>query len=70
MWAPARTPKEIISRLNQTLGRILKQPEVLERLRADGREPAHSTPEEFQRVIAREIEKWKTVVKVGNIKVQ
>jgi tripartite-type tricarboxylate transporter receptor subunit TctC len=70
MWAPARTPKDIISRLNVSLGRILKQPDVLERLRADGREPAHSSPEEFSRVIAREIDKWNRVVKVGNIKVQ
>ncbi|MGZ5260811.1 MAG: tripartite tricarboxylate transporter substrate-binding protein, partial [Burkholderiales bacterium] len=70
MWAPAKTPKDIISRLNVSLGRILKQQDVLERLRADGREPAHSTPEEFSRVIEREIEKWNRVVKAGNIKVQ
>ncbi len=70
MWAPARTPRAVIVKLNETLGRILKQPDVQDRLRADGREPAHSTPDEFQRVIAKEIEKWKMVVKVGNIKVQ
>ena len=69
MWAPAGTPREIISRLNQALGRILKLPEVLERLRADGREPAHTTPEEYGRVIARDIAKWSKVVKTGNIKV-
>jgi tripartite-type tricarboxylate transporter receptor subunit TctC len=70
MWGPAGIPKEIIARLNQALERILKQPETLERLRADGREPAHSTPEEFARVITHEIAKWTKVVKVGNIKVQ
>ena len=70
MWAPAHTPKEILLRLNSTLGRILKQPDVMDRLRADGREPAHSTPEEFTRVIAREIQKWKKVVAAGEIKVQ
>jgi len=70
MWGPAGMPREIIQRLNQSLGRILKQPETLERLRADGREPAHSTPEEFSRVIANEIGKWQKVVRVGNIKVQ
>ena len=70
MWAPPRTPKDIIARLNQSLGRILQQPDVQERLRADGREPAHSTPEEFQRVIARDIAKYTKVVKAGNIKVQ
>ena len=70
MWAPARTPKDILSRLNETLGRILTQPDVLERLRSDGREPAHSSPEAFSGVISREIDKWKKVVSVGDIKVQ
>ncbi len=69
MWAPAGTPKEIVSRLNQALARFLKQPEVQEGLRTDGVEPAHSTPEEFARVIAREIATWSKVVKDGNIKV-
>jgi tripartite-type tricarboxylate transporter receptor subunit TctC len=69
MWAPAGTSKVIVSRLNQVLGRILQQPEMQERLRAEGREPAHSTPEEFARVIARDIAKYSKVVKVGNIKV-
>jgi len=70
MWAPKGTPREIILRLNQSLGRILQQAETQDRLRADGREPAHSTPEEFAQVISREIAKWNRVVKTGNIKVQ
>jgi tripartite-type tricarboxylate transporter receptor subunit TctC len=68
MWAPAGTPKEIVSRLNQALARMLKQPDIEERLRASGREPAHSTPEEFARVVARDIATWSRVVKNGNIK--
>jgi len=70
MWAPKGTPKEIISRLNQSLGRILQQPETQDKLRADCREAAHSTPEEFAAIISREIAKWNRVVKNGNIKVQ
>jgi tripartite-type tricarboxylate transporter receptor subunit TctC len=69
MWAPRGTPKDVVMRINQTMARLLKLPDVQERLRADGRAPAHSSPEEFARVIAREIEKWKRVVKVGDIKV-
>ncbi len=69
IWAPAGTSKEIVLRLNQALARIIKQPEVQERLRADGVEPAHSTPEELARVVAREIATWSKVVKDGNIKV-
>jgi tripartite-type tricarboxylate transporter receptor subunit TctC len=69
MWAPAGTPREIIARLNQSVARILKLPEVQERLRANGVEAAHNTPEEFSRLIASDIAKWTKVVKAGNIKV-
>ncbi len=69
MWAPAGTPKEIVSRLNQALAGYLKQPDVLAGLRADGVEPTHSTPEEYARIIAREIATASKVVKAGNIKV-
>ena len=69
MWAPAGTPKAVISALHEALARILKQPDVLERLRTDGMDPVGSTPEEFARVIARDIATWSKVVKAGNIKV-
>ncbi len=69
MFAPAGTPKAIVSQLNQTLARIHKQPDIQERLRANGMESAHSTPEEFARFIAGDITKWSKVVKAGNIKV-
>jgi tripartite-type tricarboxylate transporter receptor subunit TctC len=70
MLAPAGTPRDIVSRLNQSLARIVKQPDVQARLRADGVEPAHTTPEEFRRFIGEEITKWSKVVKAGNIKVE
>ena len=69
VWMPAGTPKEVVSRLNQALGRILKLPDMQERLRADGLEPAPSTPAEFEREIVRDIEKWTKVVKAGNIRI-
>jgi tripartite-type tricarboxylate transporter receptor subunit TctC len=69
MWAPAGTPKAIVAKLNQALAHVLKQPEVQERLRADGMEPSHSTPQEFEREIRVEIAKWTKVVKAGNISV-
>ena len=69
MWAPAGTPKAIVSKLNQTLGRVLEQAEVRERLRTDGMEPSHSTPQEFEREIGAEIAKWSKGVKAGNISV-
>ena len=70
MWVPLGTPKEIVSRLNQSVGRILKLPDVQERLRANGMEAGHNTPEAFNRFIAEEIAKYTRVVKDGNIKVE
>jgi tripartite-type tricarboxylate transporter receptor subunit TctC len=70
MWVPAGTPQAIVSQLNQVLGRILKLPEVEERIRTDGMEAVGSSPAEFARVIARDIAAWSRVVKTGNIKVQ
>jgi tripartite-type tricarboxylate transporter receptor subunit TctC len=69
MWAPAGTPKEIIARLNQSVARILKLPEVQERLRAGGADPAPSTPEGFARAITQDIATWSKVVKAGNIRI-
>jgi tripartite-type tricarboxylate transporter receptor subunit TctC len=68
MWAPRGTPPDIISRINQALVRILKQPDVLERLRTDGYDPVGSTPDAFARIIARDIGTWAKVVKAGNVK--
>ena len=69
LGAPAGTPSEIVSRLNQSVAHFLNQPEVQKRLRVGGVEPAHSTPEEFSRVIARDFAMWSKVIKTGNIKV-
>lgn len=70
MWGPAGMPKEIVSRLNQSLARILRIPDIQEKLRADGREPAHSTPEEFTRIVARDVATWTKVVRNGNIRLE
>jgi tripartite-type tricarboxylate transporter receptor subunit TctC len=69
VWAPAGTPKEIVLRLNQSLGRILKLSDVIERLRAIGSEPTYSTPEGFAQVVARDVAMWTKVVRAANIKV-
>ncbi len=68
MWAPAGTPKATITQLNQAIARMVRLPEVEERLRAGGAEPAHSTPEEQSRVVAREIATWSKLIKARNIK--
>jgi tripartite-type tricarboxylate transporter receptor subunit TctC len=70
LWAPKGTDKAIVSRLNQAVARALEHPQVLTRLKENGMDPAHGTPEAFQKFIDAEIAKWKKVVKAGNIRVE
>jgi tripartite-type tricarboxylate transporter receptor subunit TctC len=68
LLAPAATPRELIVRLNAEVVRILRLPEVAERLTALGAEPAPGDTEEFRAFIAAEIAKWAKVVKAAGIK--
>jgi tripartite-type tricarboxylate transporter receptor subunit TctC len=70
MLAPAKTPRAVVEKIYLALGRIIKEPAILERLTADGREPVYSTPDEYSRVLAREIGIWKKVVAEAGIKVE
>jgi tripartite-type tricarboxylate transporter receptor subunit TctC len=70
MLAPAKTPRAIVDKIYAALGRIIREPAILERLTADGREPVYSTPDEYSRVLAREIGIWKKVVAEAGIKVE
>jgi tripartite-type tricarboxylate transporter receptor subunit TctC len=65
--APAGTPPEIVARLNQELVRILKMPDVRERLEAIGMETAPSTAEQLAADISSEVAKWAPVVKRARI---
>ena len=66
--APAATPKEIVSKLNVEIVRILKIPEVRERLLEQGAEPVGDTPEQFAEHIRKETVKWARVVKASGAK--
>jgi len=66
--APAGTPRNVVTRLNAELGRIMHSPELKEKLAATGTEPLTSTPEEFADYIKREIAKWGEVVRKAGVK--
>jgi tripartite-type tricarboxylate transporter receptor subunit TctC len=65
--APARTPKDIITRLHDEVTRVLQQPEIKERLAGDGADLVGSTPEEFTRYIQSELTKWAKVARDAGI---
>ena len=65
--APAKTPREIIVRLNTELMKILQRPDVKARFAAEGIEALGSTPEEFGAYIKAEIERWGRVIKAAGV---
>jgi tripartite-type tricarboxylate transporter receptor subunit TctC len=68
--APARTPRDVVMRLNREIVRILALPDVKERLIAQGAEPVGDTPEEFAQFIKAEAAKWGKVIKALNLKIE
>jgi len=66
--APARTPREIIDRLNASVDRYLKSEDGITRLRRLGAEPAGGSPDDMQRYILAEIDKWGKVAEFAGIK--
>ncbi len=68
--APAGTPKDIVSRLNTELNRIIRLPDIQEKMKVQLFSTRTSTPEEFARIIQSDLAKWSKLVKDANIKVE
>ena len=64
-FAPAATPREIIAKLNGEINRLMRQPDVAQRLAGDGVEAVTMTPAEFGTYLHSEIVKWGKVVKIS-----
>jgi tripartite-type tricarboxylate transporter receptor subunit TctC len=62
LGGPAGMPTAVVERLNREVRRALESPEVGQRFAEWGGTPSASSPEEMQRLVAAEIEKWKKVV--------
>jgi tripartite-type tricarboxylate transporter receptor subunit TctC len=65
---PAKLPKPILTKLNTELIRILNQPDIRERILADGSEPVGNSPEEFRQYMLADMVKWAKVVKESGAK--
>lgn len=60
--APAKTPANVVNRLNAALGQALADPAVAKRLLDAGAEPSKMTPAEFSKLIASELEVYGKIV--------
>ena len=69
MFAPNGTPSEIIQRLSAGVAKAIRSEDIVQRLVSDGNEPVGSTPAEFRSLLASEMLKWSTAVRVANAKI-
>ncbi|MGZ5152629.1 MAG: tripartite tricarboxylate transporter substrate-binding protein, partial [Burkholderiales bacterium] len=70
LLVPAGTPREIVIRLHTESLKLLKQPDVKERLDSAGFEAIGNTPEQFAAFIRAEIDKWARVVKASGARAE
>jgi tripartite-type tricarboxylate transporter receptor subunit TctC len=66
--APARTPPEIVARMNDALNKAMKTPDLAKRLDAQGIDVVGGTPDAARVFIERQMDVWSKVVKDNNIK--
>ena len=66
---PANTPRDIVTRLNSEIVKILALPDVKQRLSEQGAEPAGTTPEQFAAYIQSEIGKYADIIRKSGAKV-
>ncbi len=65
--APAGTPQTVINALNREVNRILKLPEVSEKMAGDGATPAGGTPAEYGDYLRSEVNKWLQTIRASGI---
>jgi len=68
--APASTPEPILDKISAEVMRILKEPEVLDRLKGLAFVPAKESRQEFEAYIALENVKWKKIVQDAGVKIE
>jgi len=69
LYAPAHTPKEIIARLNAELVKVLKQPEVAQKLTDLTVRTQPSTPQELATFTQSELDKYGKLIRAGSIRI-
>jgi tripartite-type tricarboxylate transporter receptor subunit TctC len=68
IFAPVKTPADIVNKLNAAMRTMLKQPNVRAHLAEGDKEPVGNTPEEFKKFIAIDAERLRMMVKISGAK--
>jgi len=70
IYVPAKTPKEIILKLNQEVNRILEMPDVKKRYADLGADVVGGSPEKLREQVQKESIKWSELIRVNGIKAE
>ena len=71
LFAPAKTPMNIVRTVNRDVLDVMHAPEMKEKLAADAAEPApYHTAEEFRESIAKEVELWEKFLRTSGFKIE
>lgn len=69
LFAPAKTPKPIVERIQREVAAVLQLPEIRERYLKGGFEPVANKPDEFAQQVKADLARWNKLVKDANIRV-
>ncbi|MES2562997.1 MAG: tripartite tricarboxylate transporter substrate-binding protein, partial [Pseudomonadota bacterium] len=67
LTAPARTPKNVVDKINADVQKVMRSPELIEKLKAEGSDAVGNSPELYARFLREELAKWAKVIKFANI---
>jgi len=70
LMAPAKTPRDVITRLHVEVVKALARPDMKQFLEQRGFEPGGNTPEAFAKVIRDDLARWENVIKQARIKAE
>ena len=68
--APAKTPREVVGRLQKDIAAVLGEPEIRSRYATLGIEPVGNSPEQFTEQIRADLARWEKVVRQANIRIE
>ncbi len=68
-FAPAATPRPIVNKISDAIGRTLQQPDVVQRVNAAYLEPAYRTPDQLAEVVKADLVRYARAVKISGAKV-
>jgi tripartite-type tricarboxylate transporter receptor subunit TctC len=60
--APAGTPAPVVARLSREIGKVMREPAVVERVSAAGVDPVTGTPAELEALVRRDIERYRRII--------